>query len=101
MVTSSGFEQYEDALAEKVRNLSALNAAILRAEAAEAKVARVEEALAVLDEVAYAQIAIEKMLTILPTGPNRAQVPPHWQFDASNRARPFHEHLRAALDGAE
>src|SRR5690606_10615873 len=42
-----------------------------------------------LVEVAYAQIAVERSLTIMPTGPHRAAVPSHWRDQAEELARPW------------
>lgn len=71
-----------------------------RCATAEARVARVEAAMEVLDEVAYYQLGVEQALTTSQTGQCRAQVPPHWKDEASDRARPYRVHFRAALDGA-
>lgn len=49
-----------------------------------------------LVEVAYMQIATEKMLTITPTGPGRASVPPHWRAEAEERAKPWIDAILAA-----
>lgn len=49
-----------------------------------------------LVEVAYMQIATEKMLTITPTGPGRASVPPHWRSEAEERAKPWIDAILAA-----
>lgn len=49
-------------------------------------------------EVAYFDIAIEKVLTMLPTGPHSAQVPPHWEQEARERARPYVEAALRAIE---
>ena len=53
----------------------------------------VEAVAGAMVEVAYHDIAVEFSLTFLPTGDNRASVPPHWEGDAMVRA----EHYARAL----
>ena len=50
-------------------------------------------------ERAYSNIAWEKGLTISPTGPDRAKVPPHWVKAATARVAPYLDLIRG--EGSE
>lgn len=49
-------------------------------------------------ERAYFHIAWEKGLTIFPTGPDRAKVPPHWVEAATARVAPYLDIIRGEGD---
>jgi hypothetical protein len=51
--------------------------------------AHVEAVARAMIEVAYHDIAVEFSLTFLPTGDNRATVPPHWEGDALVKAEHY------------
>jgi hypothetical protein len=50
---------------------------------------RIEPLAEALIEFAYWEIAGEKMVTVLTTGPSQARVPAHWREEALDRARVY------------
>ena len=62
--------------------------------------AHVEAVARAMIEVAYYDIAVEFMLTFLPTGDNRASVPPHWEGDALVKAEHYAKALMESTDPA-